>query len=92
MRRLILFAFLLAACAQSRAEERAIEHALGLGYVSPTADCDGERKDLPGLLVCNVEETEGELRGIQIACPGGLVDAPCVEVSPNGSLGGGLRG
>jgi hypothetical protein len=91
MRRLILLTFLFAACAQSRAEERAIAHALDLGYTSPTADCDGEREDLPGLLLCNVQELEPEPRGFQIACPGGLRDGECVEPpksEPFGVYGG----
>jgi hypothetical protein len=87
MRRLILLALLFAACAQSRAEERAIAHALDLGYTSPTADCDGEREDLPGFLLCNVQELEPEPRGFQIACPGGLRDGACVEPPPAQGFG-----
>jgi hypothetical protein len=73
------------ACAQSRAEERAIDHALTLGFVAPVADCDGERKDLPGFLLCNVQEgdPEAEQRGVFIACPSGIADSgPCVEPPP----------
>jgi hypothetical protein len=81
MRRLLVLAFALTtlACAQNRAEERAIDHALGLGFVSPVADCDGELATLPGFLLCNVQESEGEPRGIFVACPSGLADGPCVE-------------
>jgi hypothetical protein len=79
MKKLLLGALLLAGCAQGRAEERAVEFALKQGFVAPVADCDGERKDLPGFLLCNVEETEGEPRGILVACPSGLADGPCVE-------------
>jgi hypothetical protein len=78
----VVFCLLVVGCAQSRAEERAIEHALGLGFVAPVADCDGEREDLPGFLLCNVQEDEGEPRGIFVACPSGLADGPCVEPPP----------
>jgi hypothetical protein len=80
MRRFALaFVLLLVGCAQNRAEERAISHALDLGFVAPTADCDGELATLPGFLLCNVQESEGEPRGVFIACPSGLADGPCVE-------------
>jgi hypothetical protein len=88
MRRAVLAIFVLvAACAQSRAEERAIEYALSIGYTSPAADCDQERENLPGFLICNVQELEPELRGFQIACPSGLADAPCVEPPPAQDFG-----
>jgi hypothetical protein len=88
MRRLLLVLVLtLTACAQSRAEERAISHALGLGYVAPVADCDGERESLPGFLICNVQEFEPEPRGFQIACPSGLRDGACVDVPASGGFG-----
>jgi hypothetical protein len=85
----LAFVLLLTACAQSRAEERAIEHALGLGFVSPTADCDAERKDLPGFLICDVQEgdPEAEQRGFRVACLKGFEDGPCVDVPPNGTFG-----
>jgi hypothetical protein len=79
MRRFALAFVLLAGCAQNRAEERAINHALTLGFVAPVADCDGELATLPGFLLCNVQESEGEPRGIFVACPSGLADGPCVE-------------
>jgi hypothetical protein len=87
MRKLIAAVFCLLAlgCAQNRAEERAIDHALGLGFVAPVADCDGERKDLPGFLLCNVQEDDpaSSPRGIFVACPSGLADSgPCVEPPP----------
>lgn len=92
MRRLLVTACLslVTACAQGRAEERAISHALALGFVAPVADCDGEREDLPGLLICNVQEGDPEApqRGIQVACPKWFEDDPCVEVGANGTVGG----
>lgn len=90
MKRLaLLLALCLTACAQSRAEERALEHALGHGYVAPVADCDAERRDLPGYLLCNVEETDPaeEPRGFQVACPSGLRDGACLEPPPSGTFG-----
>jgi hypothetical protein len=92
MRRAVLcLAFLLTACAQSRAEERAISHALSLGFVAPAADCDGERKDLPDHLICDVQEGDPEAaqRGVRLACPSGLADGSCFEP---GNAGGGVFG
>jgi hypothetical protein len=82
VKRLLATVYLLLAmgCAQSRAEERAISHALDLGFVAPVADCDGELATLPGFLLCSVQESEGEPRGIFVACPSGIADSgPCVE-------------
>lgn len=88
MKRLVIvyLALIAAGCAQGRAEERAIDHALGLGFVSPVADCDGEAASLPGFLLCNVQESEGEPRGIFIACPSGLADGPCTEPPAGGGF------
>jgi hypothetical protein len=81
----VVFCLLAVGCAQNRAEERAIDHALGLGFVSPAADCDGELASLPeGFLLCGVEEREEGLapRGIFVACPSGLADGPCTSPPP----------
>jgi hypothetical protein len=78
----LILVLALSGCAQSRAEERAIDHALGLGFVAPVADCDGELASLPGFLLCNVQEDDpaSSPRGIFIACPSGIADSgPCVE-------------
>jgi hypothetical protein len=87
MRKLLLGVFLLAGCALGRAEDRAIAHALSIGFVNPRANCDAVQMEFPDYRLCDVQQTEPEVRGIAILCPDGLEDKSCIAAPPTGEIG-----